>query len=117
MMPNTSELELPERLRRLMRLGGEEAAKDTDVDGYQTLDVVARAWTNAEEIGLFGEIRRWELAGRPDAEEAGKLTRQNIWRWYQAHADKIGTPLTIIDATDYLADRLEDLENEGHDNA
>ena len=100
-----------------MRLGGPAAAQDADVDGYETLDVVARAWTNAEEIGLFGEIRRWHLAGRPDAEEADKLTRQNIWRWYQAHADKIGTPLTIIDATDYLEDRLEDLENEGHDNA
>ena len=108
---------LSERLRRLMRLGGYAAAKDADTATYETLDVVARAWTNAEEIGLFGEIRRWHLAGRPDADEVGKLTRQNIWRWYQAHADKIGAPLTTIDATDYVDELLEDMENEGHDDA
>ena len=100
-----------------MRLGGEAAAKDDDEDAYLTLDVSARTWTNADEPGLFGEIRQWHLDGRPDEVAAGKLTRMRFWNHYQARAAETGIPLTIIDATEYLADRLEDLENEGHDNA
>ena len=106
---------LPERLCRLMQLGGEAAAEDADADTYQTLDVCARAWTNAEEPGLFGEIRRWHLDGRPDAEEAGKLMRMRIWNYYQARGAETGIPSTLIDASDYVSDRLDDLEHDYDD--
>ena len=110
MMPNTLELTLPERLHRLMRLGGEAAAEDADADAYETLDVSARAWTNAEEPGLFGEIRRWHLAGRPDAAQAGRLMHQTLMLQYQ-DADQ------VVDATEYVDERLAELEDEGHDDA
>ena len=75
---------LPERLRRLMRLGGEEAAQDTDADTYETLNAVATAWGNPEEPGLVGEIARWDRAGRPDAAQARETHADcNIWNYYQ----------------------------------
>ena len=107
---------LPERLCRLMQLGGEAAAQDADADAYETLDVVATAWGNAEEPGLVGEIVRWHLAGRPDAEEAGKLMRMRLWNHCQALEAETGIPATLVDATPYVDARLRELE-EGHDDA
>ena len=40
-----------------------------------------------------------------------------FWNHYQARAAETGIPMTLIDITTDLEDRLEDLENEGHDNA
>ena len=97
---------MPERLRRLMRLGGEAAAKDADTATYETLDVAARTWTNAEEIGLFGEIRRWHLAGRPDAAQSGRLMRQTLMLQYQ--------DAEVVDASEYVAERLRE---QGYDDA
>ena len=113
MMPNTSELELPERLRRLMRLGGDAAAQDADTATYATLDGSAREPATEGMLGLMGEIRQWHLDGRPDEDAAGKLTRMRIWSFYQARAAETGVPVTLLNITpDDLADRLEDLEND-----
>ena len=100
MTHNIRTLNLPERLCRLMRLGGEAAAQDADADAYLTLDVSARTWTNAEEIGLFGEIRRWHVAGRPDAAESGRLMHQTLMLQYQ--------DVEVVDASEYVAERLRE---------
>ena len=97
-----SDMTLVQRLRRLMDLGGEAAAKDADVWAYETLDVIARTMTNAASYDLYGDIRRWHLAGRPNAEETHRRFNQRVMREFP-DAD-------IIDATEDVEERLQELE-------
>ena len=102
MMPNTSALTLPERLCRLMRLGGQAAAQDADAATYETLDVSAREPATEGMAGLLGEIRRWHVAGRPDAAQSGRLLHQSLMLQY-ADAD-------VVDASQYVGERMARLE-------
>ena len=101
--------EIAGRLRRLMRLGGDAAAQDADTATYETLDVAAREPATEGMLGLLGEIRRWHLAGRPDAAQAGRLMHQTLMLQYQ-DADQ------VVDATEYVDERLRELE-QGYDDA
>ena len=112
MLNDTMTLTLPERLRRLMRLGGPAAATDDDTATYATLDVAATAWANPDEPGLVGEITRWHLAGRPDAVQAGRLMRAEVWAMMEHNQSQTGIPATLIDVSAEVDERLREL---GHD--
>ena len=118
MTTDPSELPLTERLRRLMQLGGDAAAADPDTAAFDTLNVAATVWGNPDEPGLAGEIARWHLAGRPDAETSQRRMRGAVWAMMQHNESQTGIPATLIDVSADVEERLRELELEqGHDDA
>ena len=92
-----------------MRLGGEAAAEDADAAAYETLDVSAREPATEGEIGLLGEIRRWHVAGRPDAAQSERQFHRALVLEYE-----IGE---VFNVTEYVDERLAALEDADNDNS
>ena len=117
MSTDYSDIPIEDRLRRLMRLGGEAASEDPDVEAWEMLDVVSKVPGDDSQPGIYAEMHQWHLWGRPDEQAAHPLIRRKAWERARAHAEAGDYPLTIVDATDDLEDRLEDAEYADDDDA
>ena len=115
MMLDPTKLTLPERIFRLMCMSDEAAANDPDVEAYQLLDALARPRHDLMSVPFAREIADWHDDGRRNMADREQDIRLRTLREYQEREAETGIPTTLEDITEDVADRLEDLENEGDD--